>query len=125
MKAKIIFTIMATLTVTACDDRAQRQAERERALKLVYNAGLEMDGARRKADRVGASASDHEGYRAALDRLQKRKQDALDVGVENWKVESEALAASVDATSERTASTLASAKRRDAREQAEEEASLK
>jgi hypothetical protein len=125
MKAKVILTIMVALMVIACDDRTQRRADKERSLKAVYNAGREMDEARRKADRVHASRADHEEYRAALDRLEKRKQDAADVGVENWKIESEALAACVDATSERTARTLADAKRRDARKRAEEEASLK
>ena len=121
MKAKVILIIMAALTLAACDDRAQKKAHKERSLKAVYNAGRDMDEARRKADRVGATSADHEAYRAALDRLGRRKQDAVDAGVENWKVESEALAASVDATSERTARTLEDAKKRDTRKQTEEE----
>lgn len=125
MNAKVILTIMTALVGTACDDRAERQADKERSLKTVYSAGREMDEARRRADRPDATSRDHEEYRAALDRLLKRKQDAADVGVENWKIESEALAASVDATSERTARTLADAKRRDALKRAGEEASLK
>lgn len=125
MIKRIAITLMAALTLTACDDRAQRKAHKERSLKAVYNAGRDMDDARRKADRVGATSADHEAYRAALDRLGKRKQDAVDAGVENWKVESEALAASVDATAERTTRTLDDAKKRDAREQAEEEAGIK
>ncbi|RYD63813.1 MAG: hypothetical protein EOP83_11225 [Verrucomicrobiaceae bacterium] len=125
MNAKLVIMLMAALTLTACDDRAERKADKERSLKAVYNAGREMDEARRRADRPEATSRDHEAYRTALDRLGKRKQDAVDAGVENWKVESEALAASVDATSERTARTLAEAKRRDARKRAEEEADLK
>lgn len=125
MKAKVILTIMAALAVTACEDREQKKVHRERSLKAVYNAGRQMDDARRRADRPEATPKDHEAYRASVDRLRKRKQDAADAGVEEWKIESEAQSAIVDATSERTARTLAEAKKEDARKQAEEEASLK
>jgi len=125
MKAKVILTIMAALAVSACEDQGQKKVHRERSLRAVYNAGRQMDDARRRADRPEATSKDHEAYRAALDRLKRRKQDAADAGVEEWKIESEAMSAIVDATSERTARTLAEAKKEDARKQAEDDASIK
>jgi len=125
MNAKLVITLMAGLMLTACDDRAEREADKARALKVVYIAGREMDEARRRADRPDATSRDHEEYRAALDRLEKRKANAAAVGVEDWKIQSEALAGSVDATSERAVKTLADAEKRDALKRAEEEANLK